>query len=95
MGKSATLIGYDMPALSFEFKMSAFYTIFGPRGMDAAQLAFWDAALSSALKSDAVKKDLDFNFWTVDIIGHRDLPAFLEKELDAYRRTLLALGMAK
>ena len=74
---------------------NVFYTIFGPRGMDAAQLAFWDDALSSAMKSDAVKKDLDFNFWTVDIIGHRDLPAFLEKELDAYRRTLLALGMAK
>ena len=47
------------------------------------------------MKSDAVKKDLDFNFWTVDTIGHRDLPAFLEKELDAYRRTLVALGMAK
>jgi putative tricarboxylic transport membrane protein len=74
---------------------NVFYTIFGPRGLDAAQLAFWDDALSSAMKSDAVKKDLDFNFWSVDIIGHRELPAFLEKELEGYRRTLVALGMAK
>ena len=74
---------------------NVFYTIFGPRGLDAAQLAFWDDALTSVMKSDAVKKDLDFNFWTVDIIGHRELPAFLERELEGYRRTLTALGMAK
>lgn len=74
---------------------NVFYTVFGPRGLDAAQLAFWDAALASVMKSEAVKKEADFNFWTVDIIGHRELPAFLDKELDAYRRTLIALGMAK
>ena len=74
---------------------NVFYTVFGPRGLDAAQLAFWDDALASAMKSDAVKKDLDINFWTVDTIGHRELPAFLEKELEGYRRTLTALGMAK
>ena len=74
---------------------NVFYTIFGPKGLDAAQLAFWDDALASAMKSDAVKKDLDINFWAVELIGHRELPAFLEKELEGYRRTLAALGMAK
>lgn len=74
---------------------NVFYTIFGARGMDAAQIAFWDEALTSVMKSNANKKDLDFNYWTVETIGHRELPAFLEKELESYRRTLLALGMAK
>lgn len=74
---------------------NVFYTLFGPRGMDAAQLAFWDDALSSVMKSGALKKDLDFNFWKVELIGHRELPAFLERELAGYRRTLTALGMAK
>lgn len=74
---------------------NVFYTVFGPRGLDAAQLAFWDDALASAMKSDAVKKDLDINFWSVELIGHRELPAFLERELEGYRRTLTALGMAK
>ena len=74
---------------------NVFYTVFAPRGLDAAQRAFWDDALVSVMKSDAVKKDLDFNFWTVDIIGHRELPAFLDRELEGYRRTLTALGMAK
>lgn len=54
-----------------------------------------DDALVSVTKSDAVIKDLDFNFWSVDTIGHRELLAFLEKELEGYRRTPVALGMAK
>ncbi len=74
---------------------NVFYTVFGPRGLDAAQTAFWDDALSAAMKSDSVKKDLDFNFWTVDLVGHRELPAFLAREFDSYRRTLTAIGMAK
>lgn len=74
---------------------NVFYTVFGPRGLDAAQLAFWDEALASAMKSDSVKKDLDFNFWSVDTIGHRELPAFLERELASYRKTLTAIGMMK
>ena len=47
------------------------------------------------MKSEAVKKDLGFNFWTVDIVGHRELPDFLNREMDGYRRALTALGMAK
>lgn len=74
---------------------NVFYTLFGPRGLDAAQRAFWDEALTQAMKSESVKKDLDINFWAVDVVGHRDLPAFLEREIAAYRRTLTALGMAK
>ena len=74
---------------------NVFYTIFGPKSLDAAQLTFWDDALAGAMKSDEVKKALDINFWSVELIGHRELPGWLEKELDAYRRTLTALGMAK
>jgi putative tricarboxylic transport membrane protein len=74
---------------------NVFYTVFGPRGLDPAQTAFWDAALGNALKNDSVKKELDFNYWSVDTIGHRELPAFLEREMAGYRKALLALGMAK
>ena len=72
-----------------------FYTIFAPKGIDAAQVAYWDEALSGVMQSDALKKDLVINFWTVDLIGHRELPAFLEQEHQNYRRALTALGMVK
>jgi tripartite-type tricarboxylate transporter receptor subunit TctC len=74
---------------------NVFYTVFAPKGLDAAQLAFWDDALTGVMKSETLKKDLDINFWTVDLIHYRELPAFLEKELEGYRQTLTALGMAK
>ena len=74
---------------------NVFYTVFGPQGLTAAQTTFWDEALTNAIKSDTVRKELDFNFWTVDTIGSRELPAFLEREMAAYRKALTALGMAK
>ena len=74
---------------------NVFYTIFGPKGIDAAQTAYWDQAITRIMQSDQVRKDLDQNYWTIDIIGHRDLPAFLERELENYRRALADIGMLK
>jgi putative tricarboxylic transport membrane protein len=74
---------------------SVFYTMFGPRGIDAAQTAYWDDAISRVMQSDLVKKDLEVNYWTIDIVGHRELPAFLERELEHYRRALADMGMLK
>jgi hypothetical protein len=47
------------------------------------------------MQSEALKKDLVINFWTIDLVGHRDLPAFLEQEHQNYRQALTALGMVK
>jgi putative tricarboxylic transport membrane protein len=72
-----------------------FYVIFGPTGMDTEQRAFWDQALSAAMQSEQIRKDVDRNSWTVGLIGHRELPAFLEKEYQNYRRALTDMGMVK
>lgn len=47
------------------------------------------------MQGDALKKDLVINFWTIDLVGHRELPAFLEQERQNYRRALTALCMVK
>jgi putative tricarboxylic transport membrane protein len=74
---------------------NVFYTIFGPKGLDAAQTAYWDQAITAAMQSPQVKKDLELNYWTIDVIGHRELPAFLERENEAYRRALSDIGLLK
>lgn len=51
--------------------------------------------IAERLQSEALKKDLVINFWTIDLVGHRELPAFLEQEHQNYRRALTALGMVK
>jgi putative tricarboxylic transport membrane protein len=74
---------------------TVFYTMFAPRGIDISQTAYWDEAISRVMQSDLVKKDLELNYWTIDIIGHRELPAFLERELESYRRALADMGLLK
>ena len=42
-----------------------------------------------------IKKDAELNRWTIDIIGHRELPAFLEREQENYRRALADIDLTK
>lgn len=72
-----------------------FYTLFAPKGIEPAQTAWWDQALTSVMQSEQIRKDADFNRWTIDLIGHRELPAFLEREYENYRRTLGEIGLLK
>jgi putative tricarboxylic transport membrane protein len=74
---------------------NVFYTVFGPKGLDEAQTAYWDQAISQVMQSEYIKKDLEQNYWTIELIGHRDLPAFLEREHENYRRALAEMGMLK
>jgi putative tricarboxylic transport membrane protein len=74
---------------------NVFYTLFAPKGIDSAQVAWWDRSLSSVMQSEQIRKDSEFNRWTLDPIGHRELPAFLEREHENYRRALAELGLQK
>ena len=74
---------------------NVFYTIFGPRGIDAAQTAYWDEAITRVVQSDLIKKDLELNYWTIGVVGHRELPQFLEREHESYRRALTDMGFVK
>ncbi len=74
---------------------AVFYVILGPKGMHTEQRAYWDQALSAVMQSEQIRKDVDRNSWTVGLIGHGELPAFLEKEYQNYRRALTDMGMVK
>jgi putative tricarboxylic transport membrane protein len=72
-----------------------FYTVFAPKGIEPAQAAYWSEALATVMKSEELKKDLDINYWTVELVGPRELPAFLQREYENYRRALTEIGMVK
>lgn len=46
-------------------------------------------------KNELVKKNLEFNFWTIGTIVSGSYQHFLEREIKVYRPSLIALGMAK
>lgn len=76
-----------------EVDANVFYTIFGPKGMTPSQTAYWDEAIARAIQSEQIRKDSQQNYWTIDPVGHRDLPGFLDREIDNYRRALTDLGL--
>lgn len=78
-----------------DVEANIFYTIFAPKGIDASQIAYWEKAIGSVMQSDQIRKESDFNRWTVELLGHRELPAFLDREIESYRRAQAELGLGK
>lgn len=78
-----------------DVEANVFYTFFGPKGIDAAQAAYWEKAITAVMQTEQLRKDAEFNRWTIDVLGHKELPAYLDKEVETYRKTLAELGLQK
>ena len=52
--------------------MSNWRSVIGPKGMEDAQVAYWERALARVIENDEWKKDLEANFWDSDFIGSAD-----------------------
>ena len=78
-----------------DVEANVFYTFFAPKGIDAAQAAYWEKAIAAVMQTEQLKKDAAFNRWTVELMGHKELPAYLDKEIETYRKTLAELGLQK
>jgi putative tricarboxylic transport membrane protein len=67
----------------------------GPRGLSAAQLAFWDAALAKATDSPEWKKLLAEGDLAQQFLRHREFAQLLEREFEAMRTALVQSGLRK
>jgi len=88
----------DVPTwreLGYDAVVSNWRALFGPRGMSAHQIAYWDATLRRVIDSDEWKKELEANFWTSDYMSGAETRAFLEREHAQVRAFLVDLGLAK
>jgi putative tricarboxylic transport membrane protein len=71
------------------------YVVLAPKGITPAQAAWWDATLTKALQTDEIKKDIEKNLWTLDLAGHKELPAQLDAQFERYRQRLTEMGLVK
>ena len=78
-----------------DVEANVFYTIFAPKGIEPVQAAYWEKAIATVMQTEQLKKDAEFNRWTIELMGYRELPAYLDREVEAYRRTLADLGLQK
>jgi putative tricarboxylic transport membrane protein len=78
-----------------DVEANVFYTFFAPKGIDAAQVAYWEKAIAAVMQTEQLRKDADLNRWTIDLMGHKELPAYLDREIEIYRKTQAELGLQK
>ncbi len=69
--------------------------IIGPRGLNAAQVAYWEAVLVRAVQGETWKKALEEEFWEGNFMGSREFAKFLDGEYADYRAILSDLGLAR
>lgn len=88
----------DVPTFreqGFDVLIDGWYAFVGPKGMTAAQIAFWDDALLKTVNHADWKKFVEVGGWELGYRNSRDNAAQLRKEYDQSRALLTELGMVK
>ncbi len=65
----------------------------GPKGLTAAQTAFWDQAFARVIKAEEWKKDLTDNAWAEDFTGAAETRKRLDAEYEQLTERLIELGL--
>lgn len=69
--------------------------IIGPRGMSAAQSAFWENALRKVVETPEWKQDLEKNYWSDDFVAGENFRKEMVQDYAAMKSVLVDLGLAK
>jgi len=74
---------------------SSWRGMMGPRGLTAAQVAYWDKVFAAMTATEEWKKEMEENFWVNGYANARDARRRLDEEFEEYRQILTEIGMAK
>ena len=69
--------------------------VMGPKGLSAAQVAYWEGVLGKAVKVPEWKEDLERNFWADDFVTSAEFRKDLDKDYADMKAVLVELGLAK
>ena len=69
--------------------------VIGPKGMSAAQIAYWESVLARVVESDDWKKEIETNFWDSQFLGSADTRKMLKSQYDEYKSVLVDVGLAR
>ena len=70
-------------------------SIIGPRGLSAAQSAFWEGALRKVVETPEWKADLAKNFWSDDFVTGEQFRKDMAQDYAAMKAVLIDIGLAK
>ena len=69
--------------------------IVGPKGLNTAQIAFWEGVLAKVVATEDWKKDLDGQYWEGNFLTSKEFSKFLEAEYNETKAIMTDLGLAK
>lgn len=69
--------------------------IIGPRGLGAAQVAYWESIFARTVKTADWQAEVSRNVWEDSYLASREARQFLDMEYVAARQNLGELGLAK
>jgi putative tricarboxylic transport membrane protein len=69
--------------------------IMGPKGMAAAQSAYWENALRKVTETEEWKADLENNFWSDNLVTGEQFRKNLAQDYATLKAVLVDLGLAK
>jgi len=69
--------------------------LWGPRGMTAAQIAYWEEAMVRMVDSNEWKQELETNFWSSEYLRSSNTRKYLDRDYAQSRAFLMELGLAK
>ena len=70
-------------------------SIVGPKGLTAAQVAYWEGALRKASQSPEWKAELERNYWSDDFVTSAQFRKDLDKDYADMKAVLVDLGLAR
>ncbi len=75
--------------------VTSWRAIFGPRGMPAASVAYWEEMFVKMAATDEWKKDLEARDWAGQFMRSREFARYLESEYNDTKLIMTELGLAK
>jgi len=69
--------------------------LIGPKGMQPAQVAYWETVATKMANADGWKQALQANFWEGRVVTGRALQDFMAAEQKKQREILAEIGLAK
>ena len=69
--------------------------VIGIKNLGAAQIAFWDDALSKLVKTEEWDRDLERNLWENTYTNSAGASRYLKVQYEDLKRVMLELGFAK
>jgi putative tricarboxylic transport membrane protein len=79
----------------YDVSLSNWRAIIGPRGLSAAQVAYWEQVLEKVVATDEWKAVLEKQFWDGNFLRSREFGKYMEHEYAQTKAIMTELGLAK